>query len=83
VLIGTPQVCRRIEMSFSMLEVAKEMCPLGNAVFIADEVHATGILGPKGAGLVSSPAAADVTIHTVHTLDWNKNGARTVGNHRL
>ncbi|KAJ6156245.1 Pyridoxal phosphate-dependent transferase major domain protein [Penicillium chrysogenum] len=31
----------------------KEMCPLGNAVFIADEVHATGILGPKGAGLVS------------------------------
>jgi 8-amino-7-oxononanoate synthase len=37
-----------------MLEVAKEMCPKGNAVFIVDEAHATGILGPKGAGLVSA-----------------------------
>lgn len=42
-------ICPLLEM----LEVAKEMCPLGNAVFIVDEAHATGILGPKGAGLVS------------------------------
>lgn len=36
------------------LEVAKEVCPKGNAVFIVDEAHATGILGPKGAGLVNA-----------------------------
>ncbi|KAF2770097.1 putative aminotransferase [Teratosphaeria nubilosa] len=36
-----------------MLDVAREMCPKGNAVFIVDEAHATGVLGPKGAGLVS------------------------------
>ncbi|RYP86958.1 hypothetical protein DL770_004839 [Monosporascus sp. CRB-9-2] len=42
-------VCNLLEM----LDVAKEVCPKGNAVFIVDEAHATGILGPKGAGLVS------------------------------
>lgn len=43
-------VCPLLEM----LEIAKEICPKGNAVFIVDEAHATGILGPKGAGLVSA-----------------------------
>lgn len=43
-------VCPLLEM----LEVAREICPKGNAVFIVDEAHATGILGPKGAGLVSA-----------------------------
>ncbi|KAG6288345.1 hypothetical protein E4U46_003370 [Claviceps purpurea] len=42
-------VCPLLEM----LEVAGEMCPKGNAVFIVDEAHATGNMGPKGAGLVS------------------------------
>lgn len=36
-----------------MLETAREICPKGNAVFIVDEAHATGILGPNGRGLVN------------------------------
>ena len=36
-----------------MVNVAKEVCPKGNAVFIVDEAHATGVLGHKGAGLVN------------------------------
>ncbi|KAL9054329.1 MAG: hypothetical protein Q9162_004203 [Coniocarpon cinnabarinum] len=35
-----------------MVKVSKEVCTAGNAVFIVDEAHATGIVGPKGAGLV-------------------------------
>ena len=35
-----------------LLDVAKEVCPLGNVQFIVDEAHATGVVGPKGAGLV-------------------------------
>lgn len=37
-----------------LLEVANEVCPKGNAVFIVDEAHATGIIGPNGAGLVNA-----------------------------
>ena len=37
-----------------LLEIAREICPKGNAVFVVDEAHATGILGPKGTGLVSA-----------------------------
>ncbi|KAJ4411017.1 putative secondary metabolism biosynthetic enzyme [Gnomoniopsis sp. IMI 355080] len=40
-------VCPILEL----LEVAKEICPKGNVEFIVDEAHATGILGPNGAGL--------------------------------
>ena len=36
------------------LEIAREICPKGNAVFVVDEAHATGIIGPKGAGLVNA-----------------------------
>ncbi|EGP84004.1 5-aminolevulinate synthase [Zymoseptoria tritici IPO323] len=35
------------------IEISKEIFPKGNAIFVVDEAHATGILGPKGAGLVS------------------------------
>jgi 8-amino-7-oxononanoate synthase len=41
-------VCPLVEM----LQIAKEICPLGNAVFVVDEAHGTGVLGPKGSGLV-------------------------------
>ncbi len=37
-----------------LLEVSKEVCPKGNVVFCMDEAHGTGVLGPKGAGLVSA-----------------------------
>ncbi|GFF35666.1 8-amino-7-oxononanoate synthase [Aspergillus udagawae] len=41
-------VCPLVEM----LEIAREICPKGNFAFIADEAHATGIVGPRGVGLV-------------------------------
>ena len=41
-------VCPLVEM----LQIAKEICTLGNAVFAVDEAHGTGVLGPKGSGLV-------------------------------
>ena len=34
------------------VEVVRELFPLGNAQFVIDEAHSTGVLGPKGAGLV-------------------------------
>ncbi|KFG81474.1 putative aminotransferase [Metarhizium anisopliae] len=36
-----------------MLEISREVCPKKNFAFIVDEAHATGIIGPKGVGLVS------------------------------
>ncbi|KAG5913806.1 hypothetical protein E4U53_004771, partial [Claviceps sorghi] len=56
-------VCPLLEM----LEVAKEMCPKGNAAFIVDEAHATGILGPKGAGLVSQLGVEKQIAIRLHT----------------
>ncbi|KOS37202.1 hypothetical protein ACN38_g12021 [Penicillium nordicum] len=41
-------VCPLVEM----LEIAREICPKKNFAFIADEAHATGIVGPRGVGLV-------------------------------
>ena len=35
------------------VEVAKEVFPLGNAQFVIDEAHSTGVLGPHGKGLVA------------------------------
>lgn len=50
-----------------MLELAEEMCPKGNAAFIVDEAHATGILGPKGAGLVSQLGVEKKIAVRLHT----------------
>jgi 8-amino-7-oxononanoate synthase len=36
------------------LEITREVCPKGNVVFIMDEAHGTGIIGPKGAGLINA-----------------------------
>ncbi|MCJ1300654.1 hypothetical protein MMC08_003451 [Hypocenomyce scalaris] len=35
-----------------LIEAAKEIFPGGNAQFLIDEAHSTGVIGPKGAGLV-------------------------------
>ncbi|KAG6257697.1 putative secondary metabolism biosynthetic enzyme [Claviceps purpurea] len=56
-------VCPLLEM----LEVAGEMCPKGNAVFIVDEAHATGNMGPKGAGLVSQLGVEKQIAIRLHT----------------
>ncbi len=35
-----------------LVEVAKDIFPGGNAQFLIDEAHSTGVIGPNGAGLV-------------------------------
>ena len=35
------------------VDIAKAEFPLGNAQFLIDEAHSTGVIGPNGAGLVS------------------------------
>jgi 8-amino-7-oxononanoate synthase len=68
-------ICPLLEM----LDVAKEMCPKGNCEFIVDEAHATGILGPKGAGLVSELGVQDkiaVRLHTCGKALASSGGAR-------
>jgi 8-amino-7-oxononanoate synthase len=37
-----------------LVEVVKELFPDGNAQFIVDEAHTTGVVGPKGVGLIGS-----------------------------
>ncbi|KAK2828963.1 hypothetical protein FQN49_007231 [Arthroderma sp. PD_2] len=41
-------ICPLVEF----VEITKELFPAGNAQFIVDEAHSSGVLGPKGAGLV-------------------------------
>ena len=43
-------ICPLLEL----LEIAREICSKGNFAFIVDEAHATGIIGPRGAGLISA-----------------------------
>lgn len=45
-------ICPLVEL----VAVAKEVFPAGNAQFIIDEAHSNGVIGPNGAGLVSSMA---------------------------
>lgn len=35
-----------------LVDVAREIFPGGNAQFVVDEAHSTGVIGPKGAGFV-------------------------------
>ncbi|KAF4963473.1 hypothetical protein FSARC_8522 [Fusarium sarcochroum] len=37
----------------AMVKAVKQQLPLGNAAFIIDEAHSTGLVGPHGSGLVS------------------------------
>ncbi|OTA56528.1 putative aminotransferase [Hypoxylon sp. EC38] len=51
-----------------LIEIAKEVCPKGNAVFIVDEAHATGIIGPNGAGLICELGLQDEIAIRLHTF---------------
>ena len=59
---GTQSILICVESIYSMdgdicplkecVDVVKELFPLGNAQFLMDEAHSSGVLGPNGAGLV-------------------------------
>ncbi|KAI1460398.1 putative aminotransferase [Annulohypoxylon moriforme] len=51
-----------------LIEIADEVCPKRNAVFIVDEAHATGIIGPNGAGLICELGIQDKIAIRLHTF---------------
>ncbi|KAK8912771.1 8-amino-7-oxononanoate synthase [Metarhizium anisopliae] len=61
-----------------MLEISREVCPKMNFAFIVDEAHATGIIGPKGVGLVSLLGLEKEIAIRLHT--YGKALASTGGN---
>ncbi|KAI9658935.1 MAG: putative secondary metabolism biosynthetic enzyme [Bathelium mastoideum] len=65
-----------------LLEVAKEACPLGNVQFVVDEAHATGVIGPKGAGLVCELGLEKDIAVRLHTFGkaLASSGAIILGN---
>ncbi|KAJ5623027.1 hypothetical protein N7490_011632 [Penicillium lividum] len=50
------------------LAVVEECLPLGNGYFIVDEAHATGVYGPRGAGVVQELGVQDRMFIRVHTF---------------
>ncbi|KAI4271508.1 MAG: hypothetical protein L6R38_006863 [Xanthoria sp. 2 TBL-2021] len=65
-----------------LLEISKEVCPKGNVVFCMDEAHGTGVLGPKGAGLVSALGLEKEIALRLHTCGkaMASTGAVILGN---
>ena len=51
-----------------MVQIAKEIYPRGNANFIVDEAHATGLLGHQGCGLVGMLGLDKEIALRVHTF---------------
>ena len=51
-----------------LIEIAKEICPAGNAQFVIDEAHSTGVVGPRGAGLVSELGLEREVAVRLHTF---------------
>lgn len=50
------------------VEIAREILPLKNVEFIVDEAHSTGVLGPKGIGLVCDLGLENEIAVRVHTF---------------
>lgn len=75
---GTRNVFIVIESIYSMdgdvapikefIEVVDELLPRGNGYFIVDEAHATGVFGPRGAGVVQQLGVQDRMFIRVHTF---------------
>ncbi|VTT84450.1 unnamed protein product [Fusarium fujikuroi] len=51
-----------------IVKKVKEQLPHGNAVFVIDEAHSTGLVGPRGAGLVSHLGLEKEFSIRVHTF---------------
>lgn len=51
-----------------LLETSKELCPSGNAQFLVDEAHSTGVIGPQGAGLVCELGLEKEVAIRLHTF---------------
>ncbi|KAL3495512.1 pyridoxal phosphate-dependent transferase [Aspergillus germanicus] len=50
------------------LEVAERLLPCKNGHFIVDEAHATGVFGPRGAGVVQQLGVEDRIFIRMHTF---------------
>lgn len=53
---------------FAPLASLTELCEKYGALLIVDEAHATGVIGPKGAGLTQDRGLADRVFARVHTF---------------
>src|SRR5687767_8781306 len=62
-----------------LVDIAKEVCPKGNIEFIIDEAHGTGVVGPRGAGLVNALGMEKEIAVRLHTC--GKGLASTGGKH--
>lgn len=75
---GTRCVIIAVESIYSMygdvcplqdlIKAAKEIFPNGNAQFVIDEAHSTGVIGPKGAGLVCALGLEKDVVIRLHTF---------------
>lgn len=75
---GTRNVFVLIESIYSMdgdvapikefIAVVDELLPHGNGYFYVDEAHATGVFGPRGAGVVQELGVQDRMFIRVHTF---------------
>lgn len=51
-----------------IVRVVDELLPAGNAYFLVDEAHATGVLGLRGAGVVQELGLEKRMLVRVHTF---------------
>ncbi|KAJ5248829.1 hypothetical protein N7468_000280 [Penicillium chermesinum] len=78
VVAGNRNVFIVIESIYSMdgdvapikefVKVVDELLPSGNGYFMVDEAHATGVFGPRGAGVVQGLGVQDRMFIRVHTF---------------